>query len=288
MHKPGSGYDDQPEDRYHFPAQYKGRLDTFVGDWILYYQPGVKHYKAVARVERIDPDPLKRSHYYARIAPGSYCPFEVLVPHRRNGVIRNRLLEGPDGTSNSHLVRAAVQPIVEEDFFSILDEGLPDQPNVPEALPREEVREVQTPFAGPQPAPRQRVETRLNRLVRDRAFRVGVLAAYGSRCAFTGLGFRNGGGRAEVQAAHIVPVERGGTDSVNNGLALSGTVHWMFDRGLLSLKDDGEILVSRKVNDIDSVSRLIGPDRCARRPESPSHYPHPDYLAWHREEVFER
>jgi hypothetical protein len=33
----------------------------------------------------------------------------------------------------------------------------------------------------------------------------------------------NGGGRTEVQAAHIRPVAAGGSDSVRNGLALSGT-----------------------------------------------------------------
>jgi hypothetical protein len=57
-----------------------------------------------------------------------------------------------------------------------------------------------------------------------------VLHAYGARCAVTGWKLINGGGRAEAQAAHIRPVERGGPDSVQNGIALSGTAHWMFDR----------------------------------------------------------
>lgn len=50
----------------------------------------------------------------------------------------------------------------------------------------------------------------------------------------------NGGGRAEAEAAHIRSVEANGPDIVSNGLALSGTAHWMFDRGLLSLTDDLE------------------------------------------------
>ncbi|MDO6413728.1 HNH endonuclease signature motif containing protein [Sphingomonas sp. BIUV-7] len=41
----------------------------------------------------------------------------------------------------------------------------------------------------------------------------------------------NGGGRAETEAAHVMSVEAGGPDAVNNGIALSGTIHWMFDRG---------------------------------------------------------
>jgi putative restriction endonuclease len=48
-------------------------------------------------------------------------------------------------------------------------------------------------------------------------------------------------------------VENNGPDIVSNGLALSGTAHWMFDRGLISLSDNLEILISRRVNDQESV-----------------------------------
>lgn len=58
----------------------------------------------------------------------------------------------------------------------------------------------------------------------------------------------NGKGRPEVQAAHIKPVEAGGSDSVRNWIALSATVHWMVDPGLLSLYDDFTVLKSRHLN----------------------------------------
>jgi putative restriction endonuclease len=58
----------------------------------------------------------------------------------------------------------------------------------------------------------------------------------------------NGKGRPEVEAAHIMPVEENGPVSVQNGIALSGTVHWMFDRGLLSMDDDYTILRSHQLN----------------------------------------
>jgi hypothetical protein len=32
--KIGSIYDDLPEERYHFPRQYLGRMEASVGDWI--------------------------------------------------------------------------------------------------------------------------------------------------------------------------------------------------------------------------------------------------------------
>ena len=68
--------------------------------------------------------------------------------------------------------------------------------------------------------------------------------AYDNICAVTKLRIVNGGGKAEVQAAHIWPVAAGGPDVVQNGIALSGTAHWLFDRHLISLTDDYRLLVS--------------------------------------------
>jgi putative restriction endonuclease len=113
-----------------------------------------------------------------------------------------------------------------------------------------------------------------------------VLRAYSQRCAISGLRLINGGGRAEVAAAHIRPVEANGPDIVSNGLALSGTVHWMFDRGLIGLADDMQILVSRQVNDPESVRALVNSSGRAFLPERPYERPHPAFLQWHREHRF--
>jgi putative restriction endonuclease len=113
------------------------------------------------------------------------------------------------------------------------------------------------------------------------------LVSDGYRCAISGLQLRNGGGRPEVQAAHIRPVERDVSDSVRNGLALSGTLHWMFDRGLISVAEDSEtILVSRNKLPSDVISRLIRPSGKLLKPTDPHHHPHPENLRWHRENVF--
>ena len=294
LHKPSSVYDDDPATRYHFPAQYKSVADRVAGDWVLYYEPGAgaRHYKAVARIADIirDPVPRDRAHYYARVEPGTYLDFVGTVPLRRaDGSYQNSEIENADAGRRSFLTRRSVRIIPDADFVRIVAEGLAEGVELPETMPREDVLEgnvmtedaalFDTPFSRPT------VDTLLSRKVRDRAFRASVLKAYGSRCAFTRLRFINGGGRAEVQAAHIRPVSEGGPDSVRNGLALSGTVHWMFDRGLLSLGDDHEILVSRHINNTDEVARLI-PERKASVPDAAHLCPHPAALAWHREHVF--
>jgi putative restriction endonuclease len=60
----------------------------------------------------------------------------------------------------------------------------------------------------------------------------------------------------------------------------------MFDRGLISLADNLEILVSRQVNDLDSVRALINRSGKAIEPRRDSDRPHPHFLQWHRDNCF--
>ena len=120
---------------------------------------------------------------------------------------------------------------------------------------------------------------------RVEAFSRKVREAYQNTCAFSGLSLINGGGRPEVQAAHIRPVAERGPDSVRNGLALTGTIHWLFDRGLLAVGEDLGILVSPQ-GVPDDLSRLLHPKHHLLLPVVPEQRPHPVFLAWHRENVF--
>lgn len=286
VHRRDTHYDDKPDERYQFPKSYLSRASQIVGDWVVYYEPvkpAGRGFYAVAFVEKIIPDPSRADHYLALIRPGEYVDFPNPVPHRINGELVEADLRN---------AQAAVRTLSPSDFVRIVNLGLGKDdaallPRVDQPL-GSTVAEDRTPFNLDPPADdeleRRRVLT--NRTVRDAAFRTAVIKAYEKRCAFSGLQFINGGGRAEVEAAHIKSVSAKGPDSVNNGLALSGTVHWMFDRGLLSLDDNWSILVSRHVNDAESVERLLQPSKQATLPTDPTLHPRPDYLAWHREHVF--
>src|SRR5207302_10438867 len=122
--------------------------------------------------------------------------------------------------------------ILQTGFAPVLGENIASQETVMPGY-----SEPRTPFERPI------VEMTVLRPFRERSFMHNVRSAYENRCAMTGLRLINGGGRPEVQAAHIQPVASSGPDSVRNGLALSGTIHWMFDRGLISIGDDLRILV---------------------------------------------
>lgn len=286
MHRADSIYDDSPAERYQFPAQYLTRASQFVGDWVIYLEPKKvrrsRGYFAVAKVEKIIPDPSVPDMYLALIEPGSYLDFANPVPFSGPQVIIEKGVLNEKGRISGR-AQAAVRPLSPDDFNAIVTLGLEDDAPL---LPRLGMGPVldDTPLAPVQE--RDRVPQLSSRIVRDRVFRKLVLHAYDERCAITGLKLINGGGRAEVEAAHIRPVEFNGPDDVRNGIALSGTVHWMFDRGLISLGDDLEVLVSRQANDASSIRAMVNPTGQARLPSHMQQRPHPHFLRWHRENCF--
>lgn len=284
-------YDDEPERFYRFPQikKYLPDASRMVGQWIVYQEPrraGPRGYFAVAKVERIVPDPSTGGMYLAMILSGTYLEFGQDVPFRIDAQpVERGLLNDSGGLRGSK--QDAIRPLSDEDFNRIVGFGLVEED---ELLPREEDEAavpalVQEEQAAWEP-PVDRASMLVNRKVRNRQFRKRVLEVYDRRCALTGMQLINGGGRAEAQAAHIMSVEAGGPDVVANGIALSGTLHWMFDRGLISLSDAGDILLSTKINDIEGVQKLIYPDRRARFPAGASRRPHARYLGWHRDNCF--
>ena len=243
----------------------------------------------MAKVEQVIPDPKSPGMYLALIQPGSYLDFANPVPFRNDGAVIERGVLNDDGNISGR-AQAAVRSLSASDFNRIVDlgfrEDVPVLPRIGEVVPAPGLREEQAPFAFEQT--RERISYFSSRIVRDRVFRRTVLRAYGERCAVTGLRLINGGGRAEVDAAHIRPVEMNGPDIVSNGLALSGTAHWMFDRGLITLSDDLEILISSRVNDQEGVRTLINKNGRAHKPNRDLERPHPHFLQWHREHCFKQ
>jgi len=293
IHRSDSIYDDSPAERYQFPSQYLRRVEACIGDWIIYYEPSkvddTRGYFALAKVQEVIPDPVAPGMYLALIEPGSYLDFANPVPFNgMDGLVERGLLN--DQGRISGRAQSAVRPISPSDFNRILDLGLdarePLLPRVDEIGISSGFQDEEAPFQFEHS--RDRISYIGSRIVRDRIFRRIVLRAYDERCAITGLKLINGGGRAEVAAAHIRPVEANGPDVVNNGLALSGTAHWMFDRGLISLSDDLEILISRQVNALESVQGFINKTSRALPPRRQLERPHPHFLQWHREHCFKQ
>jgi putative restriction endonuclease len=293
IHRLDSIYEDTPAEQYQFPRQYLRRVEACIGDWIIYYEPSkvadTRGYFAIAKVRQVIPDPSAPEMYLALIEPGSYLDFANPVPFNgATGPIESGVLNEQGRISGR--AQSAVRPISPEDFRRIVEFGFEEK--VP-LLPRFDNEmlapgfdEEQVPFRFDEQ--RDRVSVTVSRILRDRVFRRVVLRAYDERCAITGLKLINGRGRAEVAAAHIRPVEASGPDIVSNGIALSGTAHWMFDRGLISLADDLEILISRQTNNPQEIRSIINKSGQALAPHRTSDRPHPHFLKWHRENCFKQ
>lgn len=288
-------YDDLPEFRYHFPRTYLHQVEATVGDWIIYYEPrrsssdlgsrgGRQAYFAAARVTAVQSDPHIHHHFYAFIS--DFLQFDRPVPFREGDHYYESDLRRPDGGTSKGAFGRAVRPIANAEFDLILRAAFapllmptPMAEEISVGLNSSELAEEPATFDRPI------IQRVTSRPFRDAAFSEIVKSAYRNTCAVTGLRIINGGGRAEVQAAHIRPVAESGPDSVRNGLALCGTVHWMFDRGLLSLDDDYTILMA-KGRVPEPVHRLINSDGKLRVPPRPEFQPHSQFLRYHRENVF--
>ena len=289
-HADGSIYDDLPEARYHFPQTYLAAVEAALGDWIIYYEPrrvqagsdrtgGRQSYFATARVREITRDPALPGHFYAMM--DAYLALPNPVPFRSGDAYPESMLRRPDGKTSKGAFGRSVRLLPEAEFNAILAAGFM---GVRESLGPDDWA-MQGPGPGlhdPQAAfERPIIERLMRRPFRDAAFARQVKSAYHRRCAMTGLRILNGGGRHEVQAAHIKPVAEGGPDTVRNGLALCGTAHWMFDRGLVSVDADHTILIA-EARVPDAIKALIAPDRRLLLPEAAHLHPHPAYLAHHR------
>lgn len=265
-------------------------VQEVLGDWVVFYEGrrGQFGYTHVQKELAVRPDPLINGRYYADLDPGSMLDFERLVPRvRPDGSLYESTLPRSRGNNT-----AAVRRLSQIDFAAIVNEGLREVVDA-DAHPRVGPLYPEHPSLTPATEPGEqaafvvdRTRVLTSRILRDASFARMVRRAYRGRCAISGLTLRNGGGRAEVQAAHIRPVAEGGPDVVRNGLALSGTLHWMFDRGLISIGERHDILISHNKVDLETVDRLIHPERTLMLPSDPRHHPHPDFLRHHRETIF--
>jgi putative restriction endonuclease len=284
-------YDDLPEERYHFPSTYLAAIRQAVGDWVVYYEPrrssenessrgGRLAYFGVARVVDVVEDPNRQGHYYAQIE--GFLEFARPVPFKEGSHYYEAALKKQDGTTNKGAFGRAVRPLPDAEFEAIFKAGFATVLTVDAAA-----LAARTPSMFEDPASFERpiIERVIARPFRDAAFAAAVKEAYDATCAVTGLKIIDGGGRAEVQAAHIRPVNAGGSDSVRNGLALCGTAHWMFDRGLISISDDFRILIAKDKLPEDA-RRLLRADGRIQIPPRDEHHPSPASMRFHRDHVF--
>jgi putative restriction endonuclease len=124
---------------------------------------------------------------------------------------------------------------------------------------------------------------------RDPQFRLRVLTAYERRCAVCGFDVRLGDVALGLDAAHIRWHQAGGPDTVENGLALCVLHHKLFDRGAFTLTDTHRVELSEQLHGgVGFAAQLLDfHGRPIREPQTLAYLPAPEFLHWHRREVFQ-
>ena len=228
--KPGSIYKDRIEAAYAYPSDYDGEIRTIGSDWFVYHRSrrsGLKPgYIGVARITGILPYPEKPDWRVAEIS--DFLSFDPFVPFNQvDRSARETWLRAFDVKDYGKRLRGkSVRLISNEDFGAIVRAGLADlfdpektallDLDDPELI-RDGIELLNLPF---EEQIRRMREIIMKRPIREAAFRRDVRKAYDFKCAFTGLSIRNGGGRPEVDGAHIWGVKEGGPDVVQNGIAV--------------------------------------------------------------------
>ncbi|MCY4213378.1 MAG: HNH endonuclease [Gammaproteobacteria bacterium] len=124
--------------------------------------------------------------------------------------------------------------------------------------------------------------------VNQHFFRQAVLSAYDYKCCITGIDLKT-----VLIASHIKSwKESNNREKLNpqNGLCLNALHDRAFDRGLIAVNDDYTVAVSSLVSQSlsDAVrSMLLWYE--SREIKTPSRFlPCPEFLQWHRDNVFEQ
>lgn len=278
-------------DLYHFPKTYLRQVEAAKGDLVIFYQPrrndgprsagGAQSYFAVARVTNVRPDPEASGLFYADLA--DRLDFDHLVPFKRGDFYYEALLRREDGETNRGAFGRSVRNLTDAEFALILKDGFNQELAEPGFRLEGAVDPEEEPL--PEVVPRPLIQQVISRRFRNAAFRRQVREAYGNTCAVTGLSILDAAGKPEVQAAHVRAVSADGPDVVRNGIALTGTVHWLFDRGLISVTDEYTLMVSPDGLP-DQLDAWLQPGRALALPDQLGLQPHRGYLAWHREHCF--
>ncbi|MHC2990182.1 restriction endonuclease [Pontibacter sp. HJ8] len=124
--------------------------------------------------------------------------------------------------------------------------------------------------------------------IRGGLFKKLVPQVYNNTCSISGMRLVSNHGFSMIDACHIVPFSLSKDDKINNGLALCPNLHRAFDRGLISVDEKLQALVSDKIAEDLTNSYALQHFKGKRvsLPFGAKHYPSAENLAWHREHVF--
>ncbi|MNI49194.1 hypothetical protein D3C76_301910 [compost metagenome] len=116
------------------------------------------------------------------------------------------------------------------------------------------------------------------------AFKVMVTEAYHRRCAITGEKTL-----PVLEAAHIKPYSQNGPNVTPNGLLLRKDMHTLFDRGYLTINEELQIEVSKRIKEDYGNGKeyyAYHGKKLIEMPQAQQERPSTQFLLWHNENVY--
>jgi len=121
------------------------------------------------------------------------------------------------------------------------------------------------------------------RHIRREAFQDLVKFFYEYKCAVTGTSI-NYKDLYNIVAAHIIPDSHRGPAHPKNGISLCRDMHWAFDKGFFTIRDDYRIKIHEEVKELPVLTPLQ--DRKIFLPSDKRAWPSEISLKYHRENIF--
>ena len=92
--------------------------------------------------------------------------------------------------------------------------------------------------------------------IRGGLFKREIPKIYDNTCAISGLRIDSTANISMIDACHIVPFSDGYNDTLTNGIALCPNLHRAFDRGLISINDNYEVILNSNFIENSSAYNL--------------------------------
>jgi len=302
MSKPDSAYADTATS-YEFPAQYLKWFEPLEhGEQVIaiIYEPlargaGRQAFVGWASITYLPRHSARtgsdRRPLWEVVYDGRMHEFDTPVRRDISGEpIEGWLREVPAEHRDIRTSGRSVRPLADEDLTTILRfAGVP----TPTVYPMRDEDVSESLVA-------ERTRHLVSALERASSFREGVVQAYAFQCAITRFSagvVPQGRVTSLIEAAHIRPVASSGPDSLSNGIAMTPTVHRMFDAGLFTLRSaaDGGLRVQvsprldeRMISSPDGASRIELHDEVMLiLPADQRAWPSVDQVQYHQRRVFQ-
>jgi putative restriction endonuclease len=118
---------------------------------------------------------------------------------------------------------------------------------------------------------------------RNATFALIVKRLYDYKCAICSTGLISPQGHHEVQAAHVFPKSKNGSDDPRNGLCLCRRHHWAFDEGCIAITDKYTVQVHPNVPRTGEYAFIWSYDtKPIQLPQEDRYKPHIKFIREHR------